>query len=244
MSKQSSWLYGVNPVREAVRSGRAVKALHIYSGRQRGVAEIRAEAEKLGIPVKLESAEFFDSRFPKGHQGVAAEIALKGYVPLEEMLLVPEKRGESPFFVILDEVEDPRNLGAVLRTAEAAGVHGVVIQKRRQAGLGPQASKASAGASEHIAVSAVSNIKHAIYKMKELGIVVVGAEADAETRPWDASLSGPLALVVGSEGRGLRRIIREKCDLLVSLPMRGRVNSLNTSVAAGVLIYEILRQRL
>jgi 23S rRNA (guanosine2251-2'-O)-methyltransferase len=120
----------------------------------------------------------------------------------------------------------------------------VVIQKRRQAGLGPQAVKASAGASEHIAVSAVSNVKHAMHKMQAMGIIIVGAEADADSPPWDEALSGPLALVVGSEGRGLRRIIREKCDLLVSLPMRGQVNSLNTSVAAGVLIYEILRQRL
>lgn len=240
----TQWLYGVNPVREALRSGRHVKALYIYSGRRRGVAELRAEAEERGIPVRLERAEFFEGRFPKGHQGVAAEIQAKGYVPLEEMLRIPGERGEAPFFVVLDEVEDPRNLGAVLRTAEAAGVHGVVIQRRRSAGLGPEAAKASAGASEHIAVSAVPNIKHAIYTMNELGITVVGAEADADTLPWEAELSGPIALVVGSEGRGLRRTVREKCDIVVALPMRGQVNSLNTSVSAGVLIYEALRQRL
>lgn len=243
MSGKTSWLYGVNPVSEALRSGRNIKSVHIYSGRRKGVGELRAEAEARGIPVKVEKAEFFDSRFPKGHQGVAASIEQKGYVSLEELLLIPGKRDEDPFFVVLDEIEDPRNLGAVLRTAEAAGVHGVVIQKRRQAGLGPQAVKASAGASEHIAVAAVPNIKNAIYKMRDMGIMVVGAEAGGDAFPWDAYLGGPLALVVGSEGRGLRRTVREKCDLVVSLPMRGMVNSLNASVAAGVLIYEALRQR-
>jgi 23S rRNA (guanosine2251-2'-O)-methyltransferase len=243
MSTKSTWLYGVNPVREAIRSGRAIKSVHVYSGRRKGVQELKAEAEAQGIPLKMEQAEFFDSRFPKGHQGVAASIEQKGYVSLDELLLIPGKRGQRPFFVVLDEVEDPRNLGAVLRTAEAAGVHGVVIQKRRQAGLGPLAVKASAGASEHIAVAAVPNIKNAIYKMKEMGVAVVGAEAGGKTLPWDANLGGPLALVVGSEGRGLRRTVKEKCDLVVSLPMRGHVNSLNTSVAAGVLIYEALRQK-
>jgi 23S rRNA (guanosine2251-2'-O)-methyltransferase len=242
--RKSSWLYGLNPVREALRSRRPVKALHIYSGRHRGVAELRAEARRLGVPVKAEPAEFFDSRFPKGHQGVAAEVLLRGYAPLAELLAVPGERGEDPFFVVLDQVEDPRNLGAVLRTAEAAGAHGVVIQKRRQAGLGPEAAKASAGASEHLAVAAVSNIKHALDDMKGAGIAIAGAEAEAGALPWEAGLSGPLALVIGSEGRGLRRVVRERCDFVVGLPMRGRVNSLNTSVAAGVLIYEALRQRL
>jgi len=240
----AAWLYGVNPVLEAMRSGRAIKALHVYSGRTAGLAKLRDEAGRLGIPVKTEEAAFFDRRFPKGHQGVAAEVSEKGYASLEELLSIPERRGEAPFFVLLDEVEDPRNLGAVLRTAEAAGVHGVVIQRRRQAGLGPAAVKASAGASEHIAVSSVSNVKHAINKMKEMGVTVVGAEAGSDVSPWEAELSGPLALVVGSEGRGLRRIVAERCDLIVSLPMRGRVNSLNAAVAAGVLIYEALRQRL
>ncbi|MEJ2324189.1 MAG: 23S rRNA (guanosine(2251)-2'-O)-methyltransferase RlmB [Nitrospirota bacterium] len=244
MSRQSSWLYGLNPVREALRSGRPVKTLHLYSGRQRGVAELREEAQRLGVPVKTEPSEFFDSRFPKGHQGVAAEVILKGYATLDELLAVPGERGEEPFFVVLDQVEDPRNLGAVLRTAEAAGVHGVVIQRRRQAGLGPEAAKASAGASEHLAVAAVSNVKHALDEMKAAGITIAGAEAEAEALPWEVGLSGPLALVVGSEGSGLRRVVRERCDVVVGLPMRGRVNSLNTSVAAGVLIYEALRQRL
>jgi 23S rRNA (guanosine2251-2'-O)-methyltransferase len=244
MSGKTSWIYGVNPVREALRSGRAVRSVHIYSGRKKGVHDIKADAEAKGVPIKMEKDEFFDSRFPKGHQGVAAQIEQKGYVSLEELLSIPGKRDESPFFVILDEVEDPRNLGAVLRTAEAAGVHGVVIQKHRQAGLGPIAIKASAGASEHMALASVPNIKNAIYKMKEMDITVVGAEAGGETLPWDADLSGPIALVVGSEGRGLRRTVAEKCDIIISLPMRGRVNSLNASVAAGALIYEALRQRL
>ena len=215
----------------------------LYPLRQaKGDAKLREEAKSRGIPLKTEDAGFFEGRFPKGHQGVAAEVALRGYVSLEELLLIPDKRGEAPFFVLLDQVEDPRNLGAVLRTAEAAGVHGVVIQKRRSAGLGPDASKASAGAAEHIAVCAVSNIKNAMHRMREVGITIAGAEAGAAPA-WEADLGGPVALVIGSEGRGLRRIVKEKCDLIVSLPMRGKVNSLNTSVAAGVLIYEVLRQR-
>jgi 23S rRNA (guanosine2251-2'-O)-methyltransferase len=239
--KSTQWLYGVNPVMEALRSGREIKALHIRSGRRGGDAKLREEAASLGIPLKTEDAGFFEGRFPKGHQGVAAEVFTKKYISLDELLSIPEERGQRPFFVLLDQVEDPRNLGAVLRTAEAAGVHGVVIQKRRSAGLGPEASKASAGASEHIAVCAVSNIKNAMHKMREMGITIVGAEAGAAP-VWEADLGGPVALVIGSEGRGLRRIVKEKCDLIVSLPMRGKVNSLNTSVAAGVLIYEILRQ--
>jgi len=243
MSGKTTWIYGVNPVREALRSGGAVKAVHVYSGRHKGLAEIKAAAEENGVSIKMEKAEFFESRFPKGHQGVAAQIEQKGYVSLDELLRIPDKRGEAPFFVLLDEVEDPRNLGAVLRTAEAAGVHGVVIQKHRQAGLGPIAIKASAGASEHMALASVPNIKNAIYKMKDMGITVAGAEAGPESSPWDVDLSGPLAIVVGSEGRGLRRTVLEKCDIIISLPMHGRVNSLNASVAAGVLIYEVLRQR-
>jgi 23S rRNA (guanosine2251-2'-O)-methyltransferase len=238
------WLYGLNPVLEALRAGRRIKTLYIYAGRHEKVAAIRTEADARGVPVVVvtESA-FFDDRFPKGHQGIAARISRRKYVPIDELLLIPGQRGEEPFFVILDLIEDPRNLGGILRSSEAAGVHGVVIQERRAAGLGPEASKASAGASEYLPVSMVPNIKHAMHKMKESGIKLIGAEAGSADPPWALDLSGPAALVVGSEGAGLRRTVREGCDVLTSLPMRGMVNSLNTSVAAGVLIYEILRQR-
>jgi 23S rRNA (guanosine2251-2'-O)-methyltransferase len=238
------WLYGLNPVLEALRAGRRIKTLYIYAGRREKVGAIREEADSRGVPVEVVTdIAFFDGKFPKGHQGIAARISRRKYVSIEDLLLIPGERGEEPFFVILDLIEDPRNLGGILRSSEAAGVHGVVIQEKRSAGLGPEASKASAGASEHLPVSMVTNIKHAMHKMKELGIKLIGAEAGAASPPWDLDLGGPVALVIGSEGAGLRRTVREGCDVLTSLPMLGKVNSLNTSVAAGILIYEILRQR-
>jgi 23S rRNA (guanosine2251-2'-O)-methyltransferase len=163
-------------------------------------------------------------------------------ITIEALMEIPDKKGETPFFVILDCIEDPRNLGAILRSAEAAGVHGVVIQERRSAKPGPEAAKASAGAMEHIPVCVVSNIKHAIEAMKKIGITIVGAEAGKQPSPWEVDLRGPAALVLGSEDKGVRRVVREKCDMIVSLPIRGQVTSLNTSVAAGILIYEYLRQ--
>lgn len=238
-----SWTYGLNPVLEALKAGRPVRAVHVSTGRRGGTKVLRDEARRRGVPVKTVGPEFF-VRFPKGHQGIAAEVTAKGYVELEELMAIPEAKGQAPFFVILDLVEDPRNLGAVLRTAEAAGVHGVVVQSRRAAGLTPEAVRSSAGAAEHIAVSSVTNIKHAMDRMKEAGVLLVGAEAGSGGPPWEAELTGPVALVVGSEGKGLRRTVRERCDLLLSLPVPGRVGSLNASVAAGVFIYEVLRQRM
>ncbi|GAB4390958.1 MAG: 23S rRNA (guanosine(2251)-2'-O)-methyltransferase RlmB [Thermodesulfovibrionales bacterium] len=239
------WIYGVNPVLEVLRAGRKVRAVYIFAGRHRKVSDLTAEAQARGVPVKVvEDSSFFNTRFPKGHQGVAAEVRGERYVELEELLSIPSRKGEEPFFLVLDLIEDPRNLGAVLRSAEAAGVHGAVIQSHRAASLGPEALKASAGAAEHVPVASVPNIKLALDAMKEAGAEIVGAEAGGHPEPWGLDLSGALALVVGSEGSGLRRTVRERCDRLVSLPMRGRVNSLNTSVAAGILIYEVLRQRL
>jgi 23S rRNA (guanosine2251-2'-O)-methyltransferase len=242
--KKTAWLYGLNPVVEALRAGRA-RAVYLSAGRREKVEEVRREAARQGVPVRLiHDPAFFDSRFPRGHQGLAAEVQRQEALSVEELLEVPARRGEPPFFVVLDLIEDPRNVGAVLRSAEAAGVHGVVMQERRQAGLGPEAVKSSAGAAEHIAVSVVPNIKHALLAMEEAGVEVVGAEAGGHPPPWEADLTGGIALVIGSEGKGLRRTVSERCGRMVSLPMRGRVNSLNTSVAAGVLIYEALRQRL
>jgi 23S rRNA (guanosine2251-2'-O)-methyltransferase len=238
------WLYGLNPVLEALRSGRAVRAVYIYSGRRRHAARLVEEAGARDVPIKvIYDRGFFDSRFPKGHQGVAAEAGKAPSVSIDELMAVPGLRGEEPFFLVLDLIEDPRNLGAILRSAEAAGVHGVVVQERHAAGLGPEARKASAGASEHMPLCVVTNVKHAIHEMKQAGMAVAGAEAGPHPPPWDLDLRGPLALVIGSEGKGLRRTVREKCDFLTSLPMRGRVGSLNASVSAGVLLYEALRQR-
>lgn len=238
------WLYGINPVVEALRAGRNIKKLHLSSGRHEKVAEIRREAEMRGIPIEVGDRAFFDARFPKGHQGVAARVLEKNYADPDDLLRIPFRANEIPLFLVLDGIEDPRNFGAILRSADAAGVHGVIIQSRRSARLSPEVSKSSAGAIEHVAVSMVPNIKHAIRLMKEEGISVVGIEADAATSLWETDLTAPLCLVVGSEGRGMRKTVREYCDTVVSLPMRGKVNSLNVSVATGIMLFEIVRQRL
>lgn len=243
-NQKSQWLYGINPVFEALRAKRQIKAIYIHTGRHKDVEKLMKEAEIRGIPVRQMNRAFFDSRFPKGNQGVAVEVSERGYVGFDELMEIPAKKGEKAFFLILDGIEDPRNLGAILRSGEAVGIHGVIIEKHRAAGLGPEAAKASAGASEYVAVSVVSNIKNAIEEMKKEGIFVVGAEGGSELTPYDIDLSVPISLVIGSEGKGLRMTVRERCDKIVSLSMRGKVNSLNVSVAGGILLYEILRQRL
>jgi 23S rRNA (guanosine2251-2'-O)-methyltransferase len=238
------WIYGLNPVLEAIKSGRQVKSVFLSSSRREGIAGIEREILSRGIALKKADQSFFDSRFPKGHQGIAAVVAPREYADFDEMLGIPSTKSETPFFLVLDCVEDPRNFGAILRTADAGGVHGVVIQSHRSATLVPEAVKASAGAAEHIPVAMVANIKHAIKGMKEMGVLIVGAEAGTDRTIWDIDLSDPLALVIGSEGKGLRKTVREDCDVLASLPMRGRIGSLNVSVAAGVVIYEVIHQRI
>jgi len=237
------WIYGLNPVFEALRAGRNIKTVYVSSGRHEKAGQLRHVAEQRGIPVETPDPAFFDSRFPKGHQGVAARVVQKGYISLDELLAVPEKRNEPALFVILDGIEDPRNFGAILRSSDAAGVHGVVIQSHRSASLGPEVAKTSAGAVEYIPVSMVPNIKHAMREMKEKGIMIVGSEAGDYPALWEADLTVPLALVIGSEGKGARKTVKENCDTIVNIPMRGKIKSLNASVAAGVALFEILRQR-
>lgn len=238
------WIYGLNPVLEAVRSRREVKVVFLSLARRDKVSEIEGEISSRGIKINREDNLFFDSRFAKGHQGIAALVAPREYADFDELLEAPSRNNEMPLFLLLDGVEDPRNFGAVLRVADAGGVHGVVIQAYRSASLSPEAVKASAGASEHIPIAMVPNIKNAIRGMKGSGITIVGAEADADLAPWEADLTGPLSLVMGSEGEGMRKTVREQCDLLVRIPMRGKVNSLNVSVATGIIIFEIMRQRM
>ncbi len=237
------WIYGLNPVLETLRAGRNIKEVYISSGRHEKLFLIKKETESRGIAIRIVDAAFFNERFPKGHQGIAVKVSEKGYMDLYELLNIPEKRNEIPFFLILDCIEDPGNVGAILRSADAAGVHGVIVQEHRSAGLSPAVSKASAGAVEYVAVSQVSNIKHAISEMKERDITIIGAESGSGNMPWDVDFSVPAGIVIGSEGRGLRKTVVEKCDFVVSIPMRGRVNSLNVSAAGAVLMFEVLRQR-
>lgn len=237
------WIYGLNPVLEAIRAGRNIKEVYLSSSRHEKLSLIEKEIERRKIPVKIVDIKFFNDLFPKGHQGIAAKGSQKGYIDIDDLLNIPVNKNELPFFLILDCIEDPRNVGAILRSAEAAGVHGVIVQAYRSAGLGAEVSKASAGAVEYVPVSQVSNIKHAISKMKKIDITIIGAEAGSELMPWDIDLSSPVGLVIGSEGKGLRKTVAEKCDFITSLPMKGIINSLNVSVAAGILMFEILRQR-
>jgi 23S rRNA (guanosine2251-2'-O)-methyltransferase len=237
------WIYGLNPVLEALRARSNIKEVYISSGRHEKLFVIKKETESRGIALRIVDAAFFNERFPKGHQGIAVKVSEKGYMDLYELLNIPEKRNEIPFFLILDCIEDPGNVGAILRSADATGVHGVIVQEHRSAGLSPAVSKASAGAVEYVPVSQVSNIKHAISEMKEREITIIGAESGSGNMPWDVDFSVPAGIVIGSENRGLRKTVSEKCDFVASIPMKGMVNSLNVSVASAVLMFEVLRQR-
>ena len=236
------WIYGLNPVIEAIRSGRNIKVVYVSYARRERIHDIKKEAEQRGISIEGAEPLFFDNKFPKGHQGIAAKVFRRSYVSLDDLLNVPQRKGEAPLFVILDSVEDPRNFGGILRSVDAAGAHGVVIQSYRSVSLGPEVSKASAGAVEYVPVSMVANIKHAMHKMRDAGIIIIGAEASGSS-VWESDLTVPLALVLGSEGKGIRRTVGENCDMILSLPMRGKVNSLNVSVASGIFLFEVLRQR-
>ena len=239
-------IFGLNPVLEALRAGqRKISRIYIAAGRRdKRLSEVLTLARLNHIEFRVLPAEVFNKRFHgKGLQGVVAEIAFRQYVSLEEVVNIPQKEGELPLFLLLDELEDPRNLGAILRTAEAGGVQGIIIPSHRAADLGPTVAKTSAGAIEYVPVVKVSNLKRAMEVLREKGIWIYGADLNAPKNLWEEDLNVPLAIVFGSEGRGLRKTIRQSCDALISIPMFGRLNSLNVSVAAGVVIFEILRQR-
>jgi 23S rRNA (guanosine2251-2'-O)-methyltransferase len=239
-------IIGINPVLEALRSGRPIRRILIAENRRRDreVQEILRMAREQGAEVRFAGRDLV-ARETDGvrHQGIVALAAAKQYAVLDDILRIPEKKGQTPLFLVLDGVEDPRNLGAILRTADAAGVHGVVIPDRRAAGLTETVGKAAAGALEHVPVVKVTNVANTLEDLKRAGVWVAGAEADGELSYWDADLVRPTALVLGGEDRGVRRLVRERCDYLVSLPLYGSISSLNVSVAAGILLYEALRQR-
>lgn len=244
LRSDSEWIYGLNPVIEAIKAGRDVKSVYISKTRREKKEELLKEIESKGINIIYVERSFLDSRFGKGHQGIAAEVSAKKYLLLEDILNMPYKKGEPPFFIILDCIEDPRNLGAILRVADAVGVHGIILQSHRSVSLSPYVSKASAGAIEYVPITIVNNIKHAIRELKEKNIEIIGAEEDADLTLWDIDLINPLALVIGSEGKGIRRTVKENCDIIIKIPMKGKINSLNVAVATSIIAYEIFRQRL
>lgn len=235
-------IVGRNAVLEALRAGREVDTLYLAEG-DAGIGRIRAAAREAGVVVKTAARQKLDQMSGGlNHQGVVAVCACAAYASLEEILDESRRKGTAPFLLIADEIEDPHNLGAILRTAEACGADGLILPKRRSASLNATVYKTSAGAASVVKVARVANLAACIRELKQRQIWIVGAEMDG-TR-WDAlDLTIPCALVIGSEGRGLSRLVREECDFLATLPMRGQINSLNASVAAGVLMYEVLRQR-
>ena len=234
---------GRNAVGEALRSGRAIDSVLVSRGDHTGsVVALIARCRDRGIPVKEADSRKLEALAGNSHQGIVALAACKEYVSLDELFAAAEKKGEPPFFVVCDELEDPHNLGAILRTAEAAGAHGVIIPKRRSVGLTSAVYKSSAGAVEYVPVARVSNLTDTLRELKKRGVWIYGMDMEGET--WcTADLRGPIALVVGSEGRGIGRLVKEQCDFKLSLPMAGQISSLNASVACGILLYEASRQR-
>lgn len=235
-------IVGRNPVTEALRSGREIDKLMV-SSEEGSMKKILALAKERRIPVmKVEKSAIDRIAEGKAHQGVAAYVSAYAYAELEDIFRIAEERGEDPFIIILDNLEDPHNLGAIMRTAECAGAHGIIIPKRRACGLTDVVAKASAGAIEYMPCVKVTNIAQAIEELKERGIWVAACDMGGQEY-YKADLKGKLAVVIGSEGSGISRLVKEKCDFVVSMPMVGRITSLNASNAAAVIIYEVRKQR-
>ena len=235
---------GRNAVMEALKGRRSVNKLMIANGSTEGsMKEIIAVAKEKGINIQYWDRSKLDS-IARGirHQGVLAQVAPVQYAELEDILQVAKDRNEPPFIVLLDELEDPHNLGAILRTADAAGVHGVLIPKHRSCPLSATVAKTSAGAVEHVPVARVGNLVQTIKKLKQEGLWVAAADMDGKDY-YDTDLTGPLLLIIGSEGQGVGRLVKEQCDFVVRIPMVGKINSLNASVAGSILMYEAMKQR-
>ena len=239
--EKENMIIGRNPVREALLSGQPIDTVYVSGGA--GLHELREMAQQAGAVVKTVSDQKLSQMAGGGvHQGVVAFGACASYVSVEDLLAAAEQKGKAPFIIICDEIEDPHNLGAIIRTAEAAGADGIIIPKRRSAMLTPTVHKTSAGAASWLPVARVPNLAAAIDKLKKAGVWIYGTDMHGSmyTEP---NLDGAVALVIGSEGFGMSRLIKEKCDFLVKLPMLGKITSLNASVAAGIFMYEVVRQR-
>ena len=235
---------GRNEVIEAFRSGRTIDRVYILDGAHDGKLDtVRREAKKAGVRVDFTDRRRLDEMSPSGHhQGVIARAAAYAYASVEDILMKAEKAGEEPFIFVLDGIEDPHNLGAMIRTADLAGAHGVIIPKDRAVGLTAAVAKTSAGALNYVPVAKVTNLSRTIDELKQKGIWFAGADMDGELM-YDCDLKGPVGIVIGAEGKGLSRLVRDKCDYIVRIPTKGNIDSLNASVACGVLAFEIVRQR-
>ena len=236
---------GRNAVTEALRAGTPIDKIFIARGEtDKTLGHIASTARAAGVVVVEADRRKLDyMSATKAHQGVIALAAVREYASVEDILSAARERGEAPLLVVCDEISDPHNLGAIIRTAECVGAHGVIIPKRRSAGLTAVVDKTSAGALEHMAVARVPNLVAAIETLKKNGLWIYGTAAEGSNELWKTDLTGPACIVIGSEGAGISRLVREKCDFLVSIPLRGQISSLNASAAAAVLLYEALRQR-
>lgn len=243
MSENKDKIVGRNPVLEALRSGREVDRLLVQEGAEGSIGKILSLAKERKVPVSFAKKTLLDQKARgSSHQGVIAYVSAYRYASLDEVFRLAESRGEAPFLILLDEVEDPHNLGAIMRTAECAGAHGVVITKRRASGLTETVAKASAGAVEYVPCVRVNNMARTIEELQQRGVWVYACDMDG-TSYYEQDMKGPCALVIGNEGSGISRLVREKCDFIVSIPMVGRISSLNASNAAAILMYEIRKQR-
>jgi 23S rRNA (guanosine2251-2'-O)-methyltransferase len=238
-------IVGRNSVLEALKSGRSINKIMVAKGERQGsIRELIALAKQNGLILQeVEIAKLDSLSGGLKHQGVVAMVPPIDYAELEDILEKAMAPEQTPFIILLDELEDPHNLGAILRTADAAGVHGVLIPKRRSCPLSGTVAKTSAGAVEYMPVARIGNIAQTIDQLKKAGMWIVGADMDGDKNYYEADLTGPIVIVVGNEGQGMGRLVKERCDFLVRIPMLGKINSLNASVACSLLLYEVLRQR-
>lgn len=245
MSEDAEIIVGRNSVLEALKAGRSLNKILIAKGERQGsVREIISQAREQGLIIQeVDIAKLDQLSAGVRHQGVVAMAAPVAYVEVDDILSIAYGKNEPPFLVLLDELADPHNVGAILRTADASGVHGVLIPKRRSCPLTQTVAKTSAGAVEHVPVSRIGNVSQTLKALKKQGLWVVGADMDGTKNYYEADLTGPVVIVVGNEGEGMGRLTKEACDFIVKIPMRGKIASLNASVACSLLLYEVLRQR-
>ena len=236
---------GRNAIIEAIRAGRKIDKVYIAKGETDStLGYISSKAREVGaVVVETDRRKLDYMSTTHAHQGIIAVAPAKEYSSVEDILQIAASRGEKPLIIICDEISDPHNLGAIIRTAEAAGAHGVIIPKHRSSGITATVSKTSAGAVEHIAIARVTNITTTINELKKAGLWIFGTAADGSTKFWDADFKDSAAIVIGAEGTGISRLVAENCDFMVAIPMAGKVSSLNASVSAAVLIYEAVKQR-
>lgn len=239
-----SYVVGKNAVLETLNSNRDINKIWIAEGSQKGtMQELIKKAKERNIVIQYVPKKKLAEMVDENHQGVVAQVAAYQYAQLDDLFERAEQKKEDPFFLILDEIVDPHNLGSIIRTADASGVHGIIIPKRRSVGLTATVAKASTGAIEHVPVARVTNIRQTMDELKKRGVWIVGTDADAKQDYRDMDGKMPIALVIGNEGKGMGKLVKENCDFLIRLPMKGHVTSLNASVAAAILMYEVYRKR-